>query len=988
MARPSTLPFQVGDRYAGFTVRRITPLPSLRLTAFELEHDRTGARLLHLHAADAENLFSISFPTPPPDDTGLPHILEHAVLSGSRRFPVRDPFFEMLKMSMATFLNALTGWDCTYYPVCSNVRKDLFNLAEVYFDAVFHPLLEEKTFKREGHHLQPADPEAPTGALTVNGIVYNEMKAAFSRPEGRLFRLACRGLFPDTCYGRESGGDPVSIPDLTYADFRRFHATWYHPSNAHFVLYGDIPTADHLDFLAERLAPFDRQDIRPDFGRQPRWTAPRQLAERYALGPDEEAREKTFFQINWLVGNATDATDAAMFNLLTILLLGDDAAPLKKAIIDSKLGQDLIHSGFMGTGLETVFVVGLKGSEPERADAFRDLVLGTLERLAAEGFEEALVTSAFRRYTYECLEVKPEQPLEIMESVLESWIYGADPLLFLHQDEILTDCRALYAGRPEVFRRMIRDRLLDNPHRFDVVLSPDREWQARADAAFEARMCEVRKQFTDNEMRDLAAEAETLEEDAGTPNSPAAVASLPQLQLGDLPDRPVHIPTTTERLPGGRELLVNDVFANGVNYLQVAVDLHGLPGELWPHLPRYLETINRLGAAGMDYGQIARRKSACTGGFACGSSFSVHATDPATPCRYLWFSLKTLDDQIEEALALLEDLFFRPDPRDRARFADVITQGMAALRTGLVNAGPSTALRYISRGLTPEGHLSEITRGVTQLDRITALHRAYDEQADGVAGHAEAIAAFLRQHARLTASFTGSERPAAVVRETLSRWLEGLPPGEIADSATGFEPFAGVPRYGLAAPMNVAHCAQLIPAVHCSHPDATLLTLAMSMLKVDYMVSELRFKGNAYGASCSYDGATISLSTYADPHITRTFDVFAKLPDYIREVDWQDVDVARGIIATAKYALEPIRPEEATGWALSRRLTGETREVREARYAQLLAATPAEVKRAVLAVLEAGMPRAPLGVLSSREKIEAANREMPGREFEVRDVLS
>ena len=246
-ALPETTMSAVQD-FNGFSIKAVSPLEALRSVAYQLEHKKSGARLLHLHNQDAENLFSVSFPTPPPDNTGVPHNLEHAVLAGSDKYPVKEPFFEMVKMSMATFINAMTGSDCTYYPVASNVKQDLFNLAEVYFDAVFHPLLTEQTFRREGHHFAPLDPEDPTGDLTITGIVYNEMKGAFSDPESRFYRSISRALLPDTIYGKESGGDPDAIPDLTYEGLKGFHRTYYHPSNSYFFLYGNTPTPEYLAF--------------------------------------------------------------------------------------------------------------------------------------------------------------------------------------------------------------------------------------------------------------------------------------------------------------------------------------------------------------------------------------------------------------------------------------------------------------------------------------------------------------------------------------------------------------------------------------------------------------------------------------------------------------------------------------------------------------------------------------------------------------------
>ena len=347
-----------GEQLHGFEVKAVTPIDELRAVTIELAHQHSGARLLHLYTNDTENLFSINFPTPPSDDTGVPHILEHAVLAGSKKYPVKEPFFEMIKMSMATFINAMTASDHTYYPVASNVKKDLFNLAEVYFDAVFHPLLTEETFKREGHHLAPADPENPTGDLKVTGIVYNEMKGVFSDPESRLYRsMTCR-LLPDTLYALESGGDPDAIPDLTYAQLKGFHETYYHPSNGFFFLYGDIPTTDYLAFLADKLDAIPKNEasaslrpLRPDVTHQPRWDAPQSVNDTYPVGADEPLAEKTYLMLSWLIGDATDPEDVILCRLLSLILLGNEAAPLRKAIIDSKLGcrPDLLGCQFYRT---------------------------------------------------------------------------------------------------------------------------------------------------------------------------------------------------------------------------------------------------------------------------------------------------------------------------------------------------------------------------------------------------------------------------------------------------------------------------------------------------------------------------------------------------------------------------------------------------------------------------------------------------------------
>jgi presequence protease len=976
----------VGQTLHGFRVEEISVLDDLFLVAYRLVHEQTGARLLHFHGEDEENLFSINFPTPPGDDTGLPHIMEHAVLSGSERFPVRDPFFEMLKMSMATFINAMTGADCTYYPVCSNVRKDLFNLATVYFDAVFHPLLTEKTFKREGHHRGPADPTEPAGELGVNGIVYNEMKAAFSKPEARLNRISFRQLFTGTCYGFESGGDPVAIPDLTYDDFQAFHKRWYHPSNAHFVCYGSVETEAFLAFLEPRLASFTRQPIVPEFGTLARWKAPRQVEERYDIG-DEPPEARTYHQLNWQVPLGADLEATVLMEVLGTALLGDDAAPLKKAIIDSGLGSDLMSSGLGTVGRDAMFCVGLRGSEADRAEAFRNLVLDVMARIAREGLEPERIEAAFLQHSYALREIGSNQPLQIAFRALEPWIQGDDPLLSLRLQTVFDACREACRRDPMLLSRLLDEKLIKNPHRLDVCLVPDAAWGKETEGALRKRMADERAALDDEAMQTLAAEALALQKEAGTANTPEALATLPQLAHSDLPERPSFIPTEVERLSTGNRFLRNDVFSNGINYLELHIDLEGLPESLWGSVPRYVEALTRLGAAGQDFARMAERTVASTGHFNASVGYMDHFVEVERVRKGIVISIKALDEQMAGALDVLADRLLRAEPGDPDRFKDVLNQRLSRMQTGLVNGGPSTALTHIRAGLTETGYLQELTSGVSQLHAVQRQLAAWSTSFSPLVEAIEQIHAVVMNRRRFTVSFTGSDRAAEQCRTALESWLSAMPDDEIVTAPTGFVPAASIERVGLAGPMQVAHCTQILPALHRSHPESSLLVLAMAMLRVDYMVSELRFKGNAYGASCSYDGRSINLSTYADPHIKRTLDVFRGLPEYVRDVPWGEIEVTRGILSAAKQVIRPIRPMDATRNALLMHLRGETESVQSEHYDVLRRATPDALKRALLKVLETGFRRAPVAVLSNREKLETANAALGAEGLQIAELL-
>ena len=986
---------QQGQHLHGFEVKTITPIDELRAVTIELEHAYSGARLLHLYTDDTENLFSVSFPTPPSDDTGTPHILEHAVLAGSQKFPVKEPFFEMIKMSMATFINAMTSSDHTLYPVASNVKKDLFNLAEVYFDAVFHPLLTEETFKREGHHLAPADPENPTGDLKITGIVYNEMKGVFSDPESRLYRASSSKLLPDTLYAKESGGDPDAIPELTYAQLKNFHETFYHPSNGFFFLYGDIPTSDYLSFLAEKLDKIPKSEkiaslkpLKPDATQQPRWKSPQSVSDTYPVSPDESLSEKTYLMLSWLIGDATDPEDVVMSYILSLILFGNEAAPLKKAIIDAKLGTDLISSGVGSIGPNSTFYVGIKGSEKDRIEAFSSLVTNTLTELAETVFDSQLVEAAFQQSTLYYQEVSPNFPLRMLFRVINAWIYEINADTFLRMGENLATIRKRWEENPAIFNELIQERLLDNPHRLTSILSPDPNMQARIDAELEKRTKDIRSNLRDEQVRKIAADAAELERMNGQPNPPEALAKLPQLNVSDLPDKPKHIPTVIEKV-SGRDLLRSDVFANGVNYFVLDIDIRGLPKHLWSYMPRYIDAIHKLGAADMDYTQMALRKSSLTGGIRCGVGFRTHALDPDRSLQNAYFHLKAHDSKMDEALDVLHDLVFSVNPQDTERLRDIMIQAVSAYRTDMVQDGSGTAIHHAARGLSPQGHLAEIVYGLPQLRQSETLLNGFDELNTDLMSQIEEIRDFMLNSQRVTAGFVGSDDAYQKTHAKFSDWLREMQDEKVHIDQIEYQQYDTPPREGLAGPIQIAHCAHVMPAPHYSHPDSTLIAIGTHLVRMDYILSEIRFKGNAYGARLSYSGFDGALyqSSFRDPHVARTINVFEQTIDYIKQVEWTQTDIDRAIISSAKSAEKPIRPSQAVSNAQWYHISGQTNEMLEQRYNQLRSATPKEVKRALVQLFEENLNKAAVCVVSSREKLENANSEL-SKPLVIEDILT
>ncbi len=983
-----------GDALAGFVVREVRSLPEFRATGYRLEHEASGARWVHVLADDAEGMFSVTVPTVPGTDNGVPHILEHSVLGGSRRYPVRQPFFEMLKMSMGTYINAFTATDYTCYPVASPVKADLFNLADVYFDAVFHPLLTEDTFLREGHRPAAADPKAPSGALTETGIVYNEMKGYYSQPETRLHLDAAAALLPDTAWRWSAGGRPDAILDLTYEGLVGFHRSHYQPSLCYFCTYGDAPVEEWAAFLGPRLAEFRRPgaaeaDAGPGSQPQPRWSAPRAIEREYAVGADEPLEEKTYLLLQWLAGSGSDPVELATLEVLSWVLLGNEAAPLHRALVDSRLGQAVTFAGLGPHGLDAVFSIGLKGSEPDRAERFGEVVTGTLRAVADGGVDADMVEAAFRQAAYGRLEIRTLHPMTVRRQVAEAWRLTGDPWTFCSPRQALAAARARWEAEPGLFARLIRERLLDNPHRVLTVLRPSRDVQRREEAAFAERMADVRARMTDAEAASLAARSADVERRAGEPNPPEAVALLPQLRVADVPRRPRHIPTAVERVAPGVELLRSDVFTNGINYLTLDFDVAGaLSDEDWLTVPSWVDAVHKMGAAGRDYAATAARVAAWTGGVDCWPAVG-RTVAGGGPSHRLRFSVRALDEQVEGALSVLSDLVLAVDPRDRARLEVVVREALAHRRTSLLNGGTGTARRQASRWVSAEDALEERMHGATQLRRLHALQAGLNTQTDGLMAAIERVRAALWTGGRLVASFTGSDAAYARVRALLTGWS-----GRLADGASspGAGPAAasGPHREGLAAPLQVSYVAQVMPAPGYLHPDSALLAVGAHLLTTEYVRPEIRFKGAAYGGACGYDavGGQLSLMSWQDPQPVRTLGVFAAAAAHTAAAGWAQVDVDRAIIAVLKDGERPIRPAEATGMALQRHVTGLTPELREARHAAVLDATPQEVKRALQAALDAGMAAGATCVFSSRAKLDEANRALgAGQALELVDLL-
>lgn len=962
-------------------------IPFLKAHAIEICHEPSGSRIFHISCPDKENCFCITVPTPPPDDTGMPHILEHMSLAGSEKFRCKEPFFEMIKRSCATFINAMTGNDITYYPVSSTVKTDLFNLADVYFDAVFHPLLSETTFAREAYHLAPEDPEKPLGDLRYDGIVYSEMKGVFSSPEGILERDSIRKLLPDTCHGKESGGNPESIPSLTLEQLRAFHGKNYHPSNTFIVLYGDIPTEEWLKFLAPRLEVFSKIPVIAPPVRQKSWTEPKVFNSSYPLPKDEEKKEKTYLCLNWLIGDTTDLDFNAKLGLLSYLLVGNDGAPLKKAIVDSHLGANLILAGQSPNGLEMTFHLGIDGSEPDRLSQYRTLVLETLDEISKTPFSNEDIDAAFQQVIYGCTEIGNNFALNTALNAATAWCAGLSPCALLDKMPYYEKVRKEISKDPMVLSRLIRKLFIDNPHRLDIVLAPSHTVEEENNARLKAELKAIRSALSDDEVRKMAEFSDNLEKLNQKPNTPEDLKTLPSLKVSDISPIPQRLPVGTSKLNGGGTFVyTEDVETNDIVYLILSFDISDLPEELWEYVPRFTGAVSDFGTKSFNYALTAKRRASCTGSLSADCVSRTSSLKDKTFRPSIDFSLKTTASSLDKALDVLREAIFELDPCDRSRMVDILIQDRAILRSDFVQDARSTTRIHSARMFSLSDFRKNQTTGLPQLALLEHLSSIKAEEAFEVSSSSiAAIRDFLLDAKRLNVSLVGPASIRSKVESAIGKWSAQMVNAPKATTIPGgFIPSFVKRNEGLSAALQVSFSALTAPAPHISSDDSMPFSVAASIISSDFMLPEIRFKGNAYGAGLTYVASSGNLifSSYRDPHVAETYETIFKSIDFIKSAQWDQNTIDNAILTIARSYEQPIRPTMAASRILHDLISSVTDEMREARYRKLLSLKAPEVRETGIKVLEESLPASAYCVAASATMLEKAAKQIPNLTIE------
>ena len=976
---------QIADIF-GCSVHKAIPLEEINSFLYLIEHTDTGARLAHISNNDKENTFGVAFKTVPSDSTGVAHILEHTALCGSRRFPVHDPFFSMLKRSLNTFMNAFTASDWTMYPFSTQNRKDFYNLMDVYLDSAFYPNIEELSFKQEGHRIEIETEPENTGSanLVYKGVVYNEMKGAMSSPNQVMARSILNALYPETTYSYNSGGDPAVIPRLTYDQLKSFHRRHYHPSNAFFYTYGDLPLKDHLEFINEKiLKHFKRINPKTDVPRQPRWQHPRTKQYQYPLDRNEDPKKKCQVCVAWLTADIKDAFEILILAILEEILLGNAASPLRKALIDSNLGSSLSDgTGFDSDNKDTMFVCGLKDVAASDASKIETIIFDVLKDLWENRIDKQLVESAIHQIEFRRKEItNTPYPygIKLFLTFAGSWFHGGDPEKILKFDEDLKRLRTEMDKGPLIENR-IQTYFLENPHRALLTLIPDQTMEEKERERVEKELESILAHTKPSELEKIKKDAKALQQ---LQEGIEDVSCLPTLAFDD-------IPPSINRVKAAASYSSDTVSCfsestSGIFYFLAAAGSGLLSKNQIPLVPLFCHAFTKIGTNVHNYEELARLIDAYTGGM----SLSVQARtgfNAAAECLpFITFNGKCLARNQEKMFEIIEELLTRFEFSDLDRLKSLLLEYQAGLESMVIQNGHRLAMSLAARNFSLSSALNETWSGIHQLQTIkTMTQELSDNTLNTVSQALKEIGKTLFVRGNLKIALIGENHVLPAASSTTASILKGLiTRPESLTRFNGFGPpdvdvMHEIPREGWSTSSAVSFVAGAFETVRLEHEDAPVLSVISKILRSMYLHREIREKGGAYGGFAIYssEDGIFYFGSYRDPHIVSTLKAFDGARNFIKSGNFSDEDIKEAVLQVCSEIDKPDPPGPAAKKAFIRQIISLSDDMREHFKKQLLSMTREKVLSAAEKYFAGAADRQAVAVISNAEKLNAANKAL------------
>ena len=962
---------------ATFTLIDQADLPLQNGVGYLYQH-QSGARVLSVVCPDDNKVFGINFRTPPSDHTGLPHILEHSVLCGSRNYPVKEPFKELLKTSLQTFLNAFTYPDRTCYPVASRNLKDFYNLMDVYLDAVFHPRLTPAVLGQEGWRLQ----WRPDGALEFQGVVFNEMKGVYASADSRWEEAVQRGLYPDTAYRFDYGGDPACIPQLTFDDFLAFHQSHYHPANAFVWFYGNDDPAERLHRLDAALQELPAGTPPEDVALQPVWNATRRHESSYPAA--EHGDEGIFVSLNWLLpGTCLDLEQNLLAGMTSYLLFRNPASPLRVALLDSNLGEDILGNGVANHLRQPHACFGLRGVEPGDEDRVFKLIRTTLKSIVREGFRPDLIEGGFNSTEFYLREQNTggtPRGLVAMLSALNVWINGGNPLQALQSPERIARLKRRFQEDPACFTEWIRTHLLENPAQTEVIVRPDPQLASVELAGEATRIAAIQQEFLQNPEAETKARtlSEAVDAFQNIPDSPEALDTLPRLALADVQSFPPEAVIETHSTHGV-DFLATHLPSAGILYLNLVFDIRDLPTRDLALLSLYGRCLTELGNAHHDHLAFNEKVSCHMGGL----HSQIETSDnyhPGEITGVFVLRAKCLADQREATGGLIRDMLQSPRLGPADRVMQMVLEEKANEESNLIHNGSRVVTLRLNAAFSAAERASEEMGGIAYLEALRAWESTPPAE---IVKRLQDLHTRLMVRGRLQVHLAGDESVVAAARDLPKLFQEALPEGGMS-TENDWTPLAALHREGLVmpSPVNFVGLATRLP--HTPDIPEGSVAVATRLLRNDYLWEQVRMRGGAYGASCAYDriNHTLSFSSYRDPHVLQTLEIYKQAAAWLQQPHLDAHALEQLKIGTLGALHRARHAESAAYHSLYRHLVHHDEHMRRQYWEDVIHTEPRHLQAFGQALGEALSMEVRLCILGSKSKLT-----LPGLSLDLRHVM-
>ena len=946
-------------------------LSGIKSQGLLLKHKKSGARVLLMENDDENKVFAIGFRTPPSDSTGVPHIMEHSVLCGSRDFPVKDPFVELVKGSLNTFLNAMTYPDKTVYPVASCNDKDFQNLMHVYMDAVFYPNIyqHDKTFRQEGWSYKL---EEPDGDLTLSGVVYNEMKGAFSSPDGVLDRVILNSLFPDTSYANESGGDPEAIPDLTYEQFLDFHRKYYHPSNSYIYLYGDMDMEEKLRWLDEKyLSDFDNIELDSSIRFQQPFDRMREVVQTYSIASEESEEDNTYLSYNKVIGTSLDEKLYLAFQILDYALLSAPGAPLKKALLDAGIGKDI--SGSYDNGVyQPIFSVISRNANLDQKEEFIRVIEGTLREIAEQGIDKKALRAGINYYEFRFREADfGSYPRGLMYGLqmFDSWLYDEEKP-FIHMQALPTFEFLKENVETGYFEELIQKYLLDNTHGSIVIIRPEKGRTARMDRELAERLKEYKESLSEEEVKELVKATKELEAYQEEESSQEQLEKIPVLSRADI-SREIAPVFNDEIDADGVKVIHHNVETNGIGYVSLMFDLSGIEEELLPYTGILQSVLGIIDTTNYEYGELFNEINVNTGGIGTSLELYTDVTRVKEKEFRATFEIrgKALYPKMNVLFSMMREILMESRLEDEKRLKEILAMLKSRLQMSFLSSGHTTAVLRALSYTSPVAKFKDDTDGIGLYEKVKEIEEDFDGCKEELIRSLKEIARRIFRVDNMMMSYTSSREGLEPALDALAAVKGSLNAGGEADHTAcvihctkrneGFKTSSKV--------QYVARCGNFIDG---GQEYTGALQILKVILSYDYLWQNIRVKGGAYGCMSNFNRAGEGyLVSYRDPNLEKTVEVYEGVVDYLKNFTVDDRDMNKFIIGTMSNLDRPMNPAAKGSRSMNLYMNHITEEMLRQERAQILDAGQEDIRRLadiVQAVLDAGL----ICVIGSEEKIE------------------